>query len=117
MRLSSDAETSFERPAGSKKPVGFRMPGSDWTSSNDDGLYIAWSDDVALEAAGAWKAAAAPKVEARRSLECIFLWVVCVVVVVVVVVVVFAAAVAVVAVAVAVSVAVVIVAQDRKLYP
>ena len=32
---------------------------------------------MALEAAGAWKAAAAPKVEARRSLECIFLWVVC----------------------------------------
>merc|ERR1719201_3153419 len=71
MRLSSDAETSLLRPAGSKKPVGFRMPGSDCTSSNDDGLYIAWSDDVALEAA------AAPKVEARRSLECIFLWVVC----------------------------------------
>ena len=42
----------------------------DCTSSNDDGLYIAWSDVVALEAAGAWKAAAAPKVEARRSLEC-----------------------------------------------
>ena len=75
--MSSEAETSFERPAGSKKPVGFRMPGSDCTSSNDDGLYIAWSDDVALEAAGAWKAAAAPKVEARRSLECIFLWFVC----------------------------------------
>ena len=68
--MSSEAETSFERPAGSKKPVGFRMPGRLWTSSNDDGLYIAWSDDVALEAAGAWKAAAAPKVEARRSLEC-----------------------------------------------
>merc|ERR1719263_2253337 len=75
MRLSSEAETSFERPAGSKKPVGFRMPGSDWTSSNDDGLYIALSDVVALEAAGAWKAAAAPKVEARRSLECIVLFV------------------------------------------
>ena len=29
------------------------------------------SDVVALEAAGAWNAAAAPKVEARRSLECI----------------------------------------------
>ena len=69
--MSSEAETSLLSPAGSKKPVGFRMPGSDWTSSNDDGLYIAWSDDVALEAAGAWKAAAAPKVEARRSLECI----------------------------------------------
>jgi hypothetical protein len=51
------------------------MPGSDWTSSNDDGLYIALSDVVALEAAGAWKAAAAPKVEARRSLECIVLFV------------------------------------------
>merc|ERR1719171_1418839 len=77
MRLSSEAETSFERPAGSKKPVGFRMPGSDCTSSNDDGLYIAWSDDVALEAAGAWKAAAAPKVEARRSLECMVAVCVC----------------------------------------
>ena len=68
--MSSEALTSLLSPAGSKKPVGFRMPGRLWTSSNDDGLYIAWSDDVALEAAGAWKAAAAPKVEARRSLEC-----------------------------------------------
>ena len=71
--MSSEALTSLLSPAGSKKPVGFRMPGSDWTSSNDDGSYIALSDDVALEAAGAWKAAAAPKVEARRSLECMVL--------------------------------------------
>ena len=33
---------------------------------------------MALEAAGAWKAAAAPKVEARRSLECIVLFGLCV---------------------------------------
>merc|ERR1719269_418430 len=32
MRLSSEGETPSERPAGSKKPVGEMMPGSDWTS-------------------------------------------------------------------------------------